>query len=133
MQTAIGSTGLLIAGVPGAALLAAVMLFLCLAQLGPTLVLAPVVIWEYWSGNTVSGTVLLVIAVVAGTIDTVIRPLLIRRGANLPLVLVFAGVIGGLVAFGMIGVFIGPVVLAVTYTLLKAWVGAAEPVAVVPS
>jgi len=133
IQTAIGSTGLLIAGVPGAALLAAVMLFLCLAQLGPTLVLAPVVIWEYWSGYTASGTVLLAIAVVAGTIDNVIRPLLIRRGANLPLVLVFAGVIGGLVAFGMIGVFIGPVVLAVTYTLLKAWVAAAEPVAVVPS
>ena len=72
---------------------------------------------------------LLVISLVAGTIDNVIRPLLIRRGANLPLVLIFAGVIGGLIAFGVIGLFIGPVVLAVTYTLLKAWVGAAEPAA----
>jgi predicted PurR-regulated permease PerM len=89
-------------------------------------VLAPVVIWLYWSGNTGSATVLLVFMIVAGTIDNVIRPVLIRRGANLPLVLVFAGVIGGLVAFGMIGVFIGPVVLAVTYTLVKAWVGSAE-------
>jgi predicted PurR-regulated permease PerM len=126
IQTAIGGTGLLIAGVPGAALIAAVMLFLCLAQLGPVPVLAPVVIWLYWSGNTGSATVLLVFMIVAGTIDNVIRPVLIRRGANLPLVLVFAGVIGGLVAFGMIGVFIGPVVLAVTYTLVKAWVGSAE-------
>jgi predicted PurR-regulated permease PerM len=132
IQTAIGSTGLLIAGVPGAALLAAVMLFLCLAQLGPVLVLAPVVVWEYWSGNSGSGTVLLVITAVAGTIDNVIRPLLIRRGANLPLVLVFAGVIGGLLAFGMIGVFIGPVILAVTYTLLKVWVGSAEPAVAIP-
>jgi predicted PurR-regulated permease PerM len=132
IQTAIGSTGLLIAGVPGGALLAAVMLFLCLAQLGPVLVLAPVVVWEYWSGNSGSGTVLLVITAVAGTIDNVIRPLLIRRGANLPLVLVFAGVIGGLLAFGMIGVFIGPVILAVTYTLLKVWVGSAEPAVAIP-
>jgi predicted PurR-regulated permease PerM len=130
IQTAIGGTGLLIAGVPGTALIAAVMLFLCLAQLGPVLVLAPVVIWLYWSANTGSATVLLVLTIIAGTIDNVIRPVLIRRGANLPLVLVFAGVIGGLIAFGMIGVFIGPVVLAVTYTLLKAWVGSAEAIAV---
>src|SRR5689334_18880223 len=126
IQTAIGGGGLLITGVPGAALIAAVMLFLCLAQLGPVPVLAPVVIWLYWSSNTGSATVLLVAMLVAGTIDNVIRPVLIRRGANLPLVLVFAGVIGGLLAFGMIGVFIGPVVLAVTYTLVKAWVGSAD-------
>jgi predicted PurR-regulated permease PerM len=123
IQTAIGGAGLLIAGVPGTALIAAVMLFLCLAQLGPVPVLAPVVIWLYWSNNTGSATVLLVAMIVSGTIDNIIRPVLIRRGANLPLVLVFAGVIGGLIAFGLIGVFIGPVVLAVTYTLLKAWVG----------
>jgi predicted PurR-regulated permease PerM len=48
--------------------------------------------------------------------------MLIRRGANLPLLLIFAGVIGGLIAFGIIGLFVGPVVLAVTYTLLKKWI-----------
>jgi predicted PurR-regulated permease PerM len=122
IQTVIGSTGLLLAGVPAAALLAALMLFLCLAQLGPLLVLAPVVVWLYWSGRSGAGTVLLVISLVAALIDNVIRPVLIRRGADLPLVLIFAGVIGGLIAFGVIGLFIGPVVLAVTHTLLKAWV-----------
>ena len=52
---------------------------------------------------------------------------MIKRGANLPLLLIFAGVIGGLIAFGIIGLFVGPVVLTVTFTLMKAWVGRAQP------
>jgi predicted PurR-regulated permease PerM len=60
-------------------------------------------------------------------VDNVLRPYLIKRGANLPLLLIFAGVIGGLVAFGVMGLFIGPVVLAVTYTLTTAWVQDQEP------
>ena len=55
------------------------------------------------------------------TLDNVLRPMLIKRGANLPLLLIFAGVIGGLLAFGLVGIFVGPVVLAVAYTLLFAW------------
>jgi predicted PurR-regulated permease PerM len=98
------------------------MVMLCLAQIGPFLVLVPAVIWLYWSGQPGWGTVLLVISAVAGTIDNVIRPFLIKKGADLPLLLIFSGVIGGLIAFGIVGLFIGPVVLAVTYTLLKAWV-----------
>ena len=61
-------------------------------------------------------------AVVACLIDNFIRPVLIRKGADLPLVLIFAGVIGGLITFGIIGLFIGPVMLAVIYTLLQAWI-----------
>jgi predicted PurR-regulated permease PerM len=129
IQAAIGGAGLWIAGLPAAALLTAVMLFLCLAQLGPMLVLVPAVVWLYWSGSTGAGTALLVIAVITGALDNVVRPWLIKRGANLPLVLIFAGVIGGLLAFGIIGLFIGPVVLTVAYTLLAAWVsdGTAAP------
>ena len=122
IQAAVGGVGLLITGVPAVALLTAVMFMLSLAQLGPFLVLVPAVIWLYWSGQPVWGTVLLVVTAVAGTIDNVVRPFLIRKGADLPLLLIFSGVIGGLLAFGIIGLFIGPVVLAVTYTLLKAWV-----------
>jgi predicted PurR-regulated permease PerM len=64
-----------------------------------------------------------VIAIVTATIDNVVRPILIKRGADLPLLLIFTGVIGGLVAFGLIGIFVGPVVLAVAYTLLQSWLG----------
>jgi predicted PurR-regulated permease PerM len=127
IQAAIGAIGLFITGVPAAALLTAVMLILCLAQLGPLLVLIPSTAWLYWSGHPAWGTVLLVISVIAGTVDNVIRPVLIRKGADLPLLLIFSGVIGGLAAFGIIGLFIGPVILAVTYTLLKAWVASGTP------
>ena len=63
---------------------------------------------------------------VTASLDNFLRPLLIRKGADLPLLLIFAGVLGGLLAFGIIGLFIGPVVLAVTYTLLRAWVTEGE-------
>ena len=122
VQAAVAGIGLFVVGVPAAALLTAVMAILCLAQLGPLLVLIPAIIWLYWTGQPAWGTVLLVFSAVAGTIDNVIRPFLIKKGADLPLLLIFAGVVGGLIAFGIIGLFIGPVVLAVTYTLLKAWV-----------
>jgi len=122
MQSAIGGIGLAVSGIPAAPLLAAVMLFLCLAQLGPVPVLAPAVIWLYWSGQNGYGTLLLVIALITMAIDNVVRPLLIRRGASLPLLLIFSGVIGGLIAFGIVGLFIGPAVLTVSYTLLTKWV-----------
>jgi predicted PurR-regulated permease PerM len=62
-----------------------------------------------------------VVTIIAGTLDNFLRPFLIKRGADLPLLLIFIGVIGGLIAFGLIGIFVGPLVLAVTYTLLNAW------------
>ncbi len=129
IQVAIGGTGLYVSGVPAAGLLSAVMLFFCLAQLGPLLVLLPAVGWLYWSGQTGTAVGLLVVAIFTGAIDNVIRPILIKRGANLPLLLIFAGVIGGLIAFGIIGLFVGPVVLTVTFTLLKAWVAGGPPAA----
>lgn len=122
IQAAVSGVGLFITGVPAAGLLTAVAFMLCLAQIGPVLVLVPSIIWLYWSGQPAWGTVLVVISAVAMTLDNFIRPFLIKKGADLPLVLIFSGVIGGLIAFGIIGLFIGPVVLAVTYTLLKAWV-----------
>ncbi|HSN44876.1 MAG TPA: AI-2E family transporter YdiK [Casimicrobiaceae bacterium] len=122
VQSTLGGLGLLVAGVPFAGLLTAVMLMFCLAQLGPTLVLVPAVAWLYWTGDNVWGTVLLVWTLFVGTLDNFLRPYLIKMGADLPLLLIFAGVIGGLVSLGLLGIFVGPVVLAVSYTLLKAWI-----------
>ena len=122
VQTVLGGIGLAVAGVPFASLLSAVMLMLCIAQLGPALVLFPAVAWMYWTGENAWATVLLVWSVVVSLLDNVLRPMLIKKGADLPLLLIFAGVIGGLLGFGLIGIFVGPVVLAVTYTLLVAWI-----------
>src|SRR5262249_5531144 len=127
IQTAVGGTGLLLTGVPAAALLVAVMLICCLAQPGPAFVMLPAVAWQYWSGNAGLGTTLLVFALVAMLLDNFVRPFLIKRGADIPFLLIFAGVIGGLLAFGIVGLFIGPVVLTVTYTLLAAWVSTPPP------
>jgi predicted PurR-regulated permease PerM len=126
IQSVLGGIGLVVTGVPAAAVLTAAMFMLCVAQLGPGLVLIPSVILLYWRGETLWGTVLLVWALPVGILDNFLRPALIRKGAPLPLLLIFAGVIGGLIAFGIIGLFIGPVVLAVAYTLLKAWVSTDE-------
>jgi len=122
-QSILGGIGLAISGVPMAAVLTAIMFMLCIAQLGPILVLAPAVVWLYWSGDHTWGTVLLVWTVIVGTMDNFLRPVLIKKGADLPMLLIFAGVMGGLITFGLVGIFVGPVILAVTYTLVDAWVG----------
>ena len=110
VQAVLGGIGLAISGVPYATIFTVVMLMTCLAQLGPLLVLVPCIIWLYWTGDTTWGTVLLVWSCVVGTMDNVIRPILIRMGADLPLIL-----------------FIGPVVLAVSWRLFSAWVHEIPP------
>jgi predicted PurR-regulated permease PerM len=121
-QSLVAGIGLAAAGVPRAGLLSAVILMLCIAQLGPTLVLLPAVIWLFYTGATVPGIILAIFSVLALTMDNFLRPFLIRRGADMPLLLILAGVIGGLLSFGLLGLFLGPVILAVTYTLLQNWV-----------
>ena len=122
VQSVLGGIGLAIAGIPYATVLTVVMFVCCVAQIGPLLVLIPAIIWLYWSGDNTWGTVLLVWSCVVGSLDNVLRPVLIRMGADLPMLLILSGVIGGLFAFGMIGLFIGPVVLAVSYRLISLWV-----------
>jgi predicted PurR-regulated permease PerM len=121
-QSILGGIGLAVAGVPFAGVLTAVMFVLGIAQIGAGPVLLGAVIWVYWKGGVAWGTALLVWSVLCMGLDNIMRPILIRRGANLPLTLIFAGVIGGLLAFGVIGLFIGPLVLAVVHTLLTAWI-----------
>jgi predicted PurR-regulated permease PerM len=120
-QSLLGAIGLAVVGVPAVTLLAALMFLLAIAQIGVIPVLLPAVIWLFWSGDTVWAIVLAIWTVFVGTMDNFLRPWLIKKGANLPILLIFVGVVGGLIAFGLVGIFIGPVVLAVTYTLLGAW------------
>ena len=126
VQSVLGGIGLAIAGVPFAAVLTAVMFMLALAQIGPLPVLLGGLVWLWWQGDTGWFVALLIWTIVVGSLDNILRPILIRRGADLPLLLIFAGVIGGLFAFGLLGLFVGPVLLAVAYTLLDAWVAEAS-------
>ncbi|MGA9032091.1 MAG: AI-2E family transporter YdiK [Sulfuricaulis sp.] len=133
VQALLGGLGLLIAGVPFAAILTAVMFMLSVAQIGAAPVLVVAVVWLFWNDAAGWGTFLLAVTVVVGTLDNVLRPILIKKGADLPLLLIFAGVIGGLIAFGLIGIFIGPMVLAVGYTLLSAWIEQGESIRRAPT
>ena len=126
LQAIVGGAGLFIAGIPFAALLTALIFLLAVAQIGGGPVMIVPILWLYWKGSVGWGTFLLVVGVITATIDNVVRPILIKKGADLPLLLIFVGVIGGLVTFGLIGIFIGPVVLAVSYTLMRAWLGVDE-------
>lgn len=126
-QATLTGLGLTIAGIPFAPLLGAVTFVLCIAQIGPMPVLAPALVWLFWTGATERAALLLVSTLVVIAMDNFLRPVLMTKGANLPMLLMFTGVIGGLLAFGLIGIFVGPVVLAISYTLVGEWVGSVPP------
>jgi predicted PurR-regulated permease PerM len=123
VQGVLAAVGLWIAGIKAAPLLGLLTFFLSPVPIGPPLVWVPAGLWLINAGETGWGLFVLAWgALVVSTVDNVIKPLIISRGSDLPFVLVLLGVLGGAVAFGFIGVFLGPVLLAVGYALLQAWV-----------
>jgi predicted PurR-regulated permease PerM len=122
VQALLAGIGLAVVGVPFAVMLTAVMFILAIVQVGVVPVLLCAIAWLYWTGSATSGTVLLVWTLLVAPVDNILRPILIKQGADLPILLIIAGVIGGLLAFGIVGLFVGPVVLAVAYTLFTAWI-----------
>ena len=120
-QTFLAGVGLFLAQVPHAKVLTTVAFVLCIAQVGPMLVMAPAAIWLFSQGSPWRGGLLLAFAVIAGVLDNVLRPVLIRRGADLPLLLIMAGVIGGLIGFGIVGLFVGPVLMALLVSIWREW------------
>ena len=130
VQAMLGGIGLAVAGVPFAAILTAIMFLLAVARIGPVPVLLAAIAWLYWEGSVGWGTALVVWSILVGPVlQDILAPILMKKGANLPLILILTGVIGGIIAFGLVGIFIGPIVLAVSYRLLQAWVSEelAEP------
>lgn len=121
-QGALAGFGFWIAGVPGATFLGLVTLLLSFIPMGPPLVWVPAAFWLFASDQNSHGIFLTIwgIVVISG-VDNIIRPYFISLGSNLPLPLVILGVFGGLLAFGFIGLFIGPVLLAVAFTLVIEW------------
>jgi len=116
-----------LAGVPGAIVLGALGMVLSLLPLGLVMLWLPAALWLMSDGHT--GWAVFVIAwngLLVGSLDNVLRPYLISRGTRMPMVLIFLGVLGGLLAFGIIGVFVGPVLLAVAQTLFQDWGHAEE-------
>ncbi|VFP84339.1 Putative transport protein YdiK [Candidatus Erwinia haradaeae] len=122
VQGLLGGIGLSISGIPFSTILTVFIIFSCLVQIGPLVILVPAIIWLYWAGDNTGGTVLLIWSGIVCTLETLLRSMLIKKGADLPIILILSGVIGGVLSFGMIGVFIGPVVLAVAYQFMLSWI-----------
>jgi predicted PurR-regulated permease PerM len=129
VQSLLAGAGLWFCGVPRAGLLTAAMFLLGVAQIGPFPVLILSVVWLYWVGSPGWAIALFIWSLPVSALDNFVRPILIRRGVQLPMLLIIAGVIGGLIRFGVVGLFVGPVVLAATYTLAVDWVARGGSVA----
>ena len=121
VQAIFAGLGFIIAGVPGAALLALLTFFLSVVPMGPPLIWIPAVIWLFSEGFTGRGIFMLIWGLIISSVDNLVKPWLISQGSALPFVLIFFGVIGGAIAFGFIGVFLGPTLLAVLYRLIEEW------------
>lgn len=123
IQMLLVGAGFVLMGIPAAGLLALAVLLLGIMQLPATLVTVPVIIFVLTSQGVTTATIIFAIYVfVAGLVDNVLKPLLLGRGVDVPMPVVLIGALGGMVTNGIIGLFIGPVVLAVAYQLFWQWV-----------
>ncbi|MBK9140168.1 MAG: AI-2E family transporter [Verrucomicrobia bacterium] len=127
VQAVLAGVGFFIAGVPGAGVLALLTFFLSVVPVGPPLVWLPAVLWLFSQGATGWGIFMLIWGVGVSSVDNFVKPWLISQGSALPFLLIFFGVIGGALAFGFIGVFIGPTLLAVGYRLVREWAASHPP------
>ena len=121
VQTGLLSLGFVIAGVPAVGLLALIVLILCVVQLGPSLISIPAILYMYSTAEVLPATIFAVWTLVITFIDSILKPLIFGRGASVPTWVIFLGAIGGMIAYGIIGLFIGAVVLSVGYKLYEAW------------
>jgi predicted PurR-regulated permease PerM len=134
VQGVLAGIGFLIAGVPGAVLLGLLTFFMSIVPMGPPLIWVPATIWLYQHGQTGWAVFMLIwgFGVVSG-VDNFVKPWLISQGSALPFILIFFGVIGGALAFGFIGVFLGPTLIAVGYRLVMDWAVVSRSAAPAPS
>ena len=121
IQAVLAGIGFWLAGVPGAGVLALITLFLSLVPLGPPLVALPAALWLYHQGSTGWATFVMIWGFFVGSIDNFLKPWLISRGGATPFLLILFGVLGGALAFGFIGVFLGPTLLAVGFRIVEEW------------
>jgi predicted PurR-regulated permease PerM len=121
VQALLAGIGVIIAGVPGASLITSAVLICGIIQIGPTIVLIPVVIWSWTAMETTPALLFTAYMMVVNLFDNVMRPLVMGRGLTTPIAVTLVGVIGGTLAYGISGLFLGPIVLAVTWELLVAW------------
>ena len=122
IQSILFGVGALVAEIPLAGVWTFAVLILAIIQIGPSLVILPVIIFAWISMDTVSAAILTAYMVPVTLLDNVLKPMVMGRGLPVPMLVIFIGVIGGTLAHGLIGVFVGPIVLALGYELGRAWI-----------
>ena len=122
IQALLAGIGLKLAGIPSAGLLAIVVLLLSIVQIGAAIVFIPVLVWIWMDKDVPTALLLTVFLTVVGLLDNILKPLVMGRGLTTPTLVILLGVIGGTLAHGIIGLFIGPIILAVAWELATAWI-----------
>jgi len=143
IQSLASGIGMLVVGIPGAGLWAGLVLLLAIMQLPPILVLGPAIVYVFSSASTLTAVLFLIFGVIVSGSDAFLKPLFLGRGMSIPMPVILLGAIGGMMYSGIVGLFIGAVVLALGYQLLVSWVedgaqdaaeaGGPEPESAAPS
>jgi len=126
IQTVLAAIGLLVMDIPGAGIWATIILVLAIAQLPPILVLGPIAVWVFSTAEPVPATIFLVYSLLVSFSDAVLKPMLLGRGVEVPMLVILLGAIGGMISSGIIGLFIGAVILALGYELFMLWLNPQE-------
>jgi len=121
VQTLLAGIGLMLAGVPGAGLISFVVLVLGIIQVGPSIVLIPVIIWSWFVMDTPMVILFSVYMIIVNLLDNILRPLVMAKVLSTPMPIILVGVFGGTIAHGLIGLFVGPIVLSIAWQLLALW------------
>ena len=129
LQALLAGLILTVFGVPAAGVIAFVLLIFCIVQVGPVPVVLPVIIWAWSAKDTAPALLLTLLLLVIPVIDNVLKPILMARGLSTPMLVILLGVIGGTISYGLIGLFLGPILLGIFYELLMAWVKTETPAA----
>jgi predicted PurR-regulated permease PerM len=122
LQSLLAGAGFLAAGLPAAGFLAFLALLLGIIQIGPGVLLIPIAAWSWTAMETMNALIFTIYMVSVGLMDNVLRPILMARGLSTPMPVIMLGVIGGTIAYGIVGLFLGPIVLSVAWALIGAWV-----------
>lgn len=133
LQAFLAGVGLVAAGVPGASLITSAVLILGIIQIGPSIIIIPLIIWSWTAMDTTAALLFTAYMIPVNLLDNILRPLVMARGLGTPMLIILIGVIGGTISYGITGLFLGPIILAVIWELISAWVKERESIDAVSS
>ena len=121
IQALLSAIGLVAMGIPAAGIWTFIILMLAIMQLPPVLIMGPIAVWVFSTADTVPATIFAIYAIIVSGSDSFLKPLFLGRGMETPMLVILLGAIGGMILSGIVGLFIGAVVLAFGYEIMKAW------------